>query len=148
MSKITFARNLKNRFLIRVDSVLEERDSIHLMFEYVDHDFVDFNLPENQSRKITLFEHLQELGKYFSNIGIRVELAKERIGLNSQGSLKYFMGLDFTWEDNPDESYLRYFYRNSINKLVEGQVDLEKYFHPGKTSREYGKDEESQEKEK
>ena len=55
MSKITFARNLKNRFLIRIDSVLEEYDCIHIQFEYVDHDFFDFNLPENQSRKIAVF---------------------------------------------------------------------------------------------
>ena len=124
ISKITFAKNLKNRFLIKMDSVLEETECIHILFEHVNHDFVDFNLPQNLFCNPTLLEQLQELGKYFSNIGIRVELKKEKIGMNTQGSLKYFMGLDFLWEENPDEYYLRCYYRNQINKLVDGEVNF------------------------
>ena len=56
------------------------------------------------------------------------------------------MGINFTWEDNPDESYLRYFYRNSISKLVDEEVNFEAYLRAGKTSRDHGRDEENQEK--
>ena len=35
LSKATFVKNLKNRYLIKVESVLEESDSIHILYEHV-----------------------------------------------------------------------------------------------------------------
>ena len=45
---------------------------------------------------------LREFGVYLSNIGVRILFNMERIVITGQDCLKYFMGLDFEWEDDPD----------------------------------------------
>ena len=116
LSKATFIRNLKSRYLIRVDSVLEESGCLHILYEHVFYDFPSFS---QQLGRVGVSEQLRGVSEYLGNIGIRVPLSKDRIGFTSQGQLKYFLGMDFEWEENPDEGYLRSFYVQSMQELME-----------------------------
>ena len=35
LAKANFLKNLKNRFLVKVDSIYEEENKLHIMYEYV-----------------------------------------------------------------------------------------------------------------
>ena len=110
LSKAAFIKNLKSRYLIKVDSVLEEAGCLHILYEHVIYNFSSFS---RQLGELGVSEQLRGLSEYLANIGIRVPLCQDRIGFTAQGQLKYFLGLDFEWEDNPDEMYLKNFYAHS-----------------------------------
>ena len=120
-SKATFIKNLKNRYLIKVQSILEEADCLHIMYEHVEHNFKYIHNCHDQHLKTNITQQLQGLGKYFSNIGVKAELTQNKIGMTAQGNLKYFMGLDFEWEDNPDENYLQCYYRATMSRLMDSE---------------------------
>ena len=85
---------------------MEEADCLHIMYEHVEFNFKHIHHCHDQRLKTTIVQQLEGLGKYFSNIGVKAELTQNKIGMTAEGNLKYFMGLDFEWEDNPDENYL------------------------------------------
>ena len=35
LAKANFLKNLKNKFLVKVDSIYEEEEKIHIMYEYI-----------------------------------------------------------------------------------------------------------------
>jgi hypothetical protein len=45
-------------------------------------------------------------------------MSVNKLGITETGIVKYFLGLDFEFEDNPDESYLRCYYRSNMNRLL------------------------------
>lgn len=49
---------------------------------------------------------MKQLTTYLSNIGVKINLIENRIGISETKMIKYFMGLDFQWEDSADENAL------------------------------------------
>ncbi len=49
---------------------------------------------------------MKQLTVYLSNIGVKIYLIENRIGISETGLIKYFIGLDFQWEDSSDENAL------------------------------------------
>jgi hypothetical protein len=85
---------------------LEEDDTIYVLYELVPNKLASC-LPSASTLLLNKIEaQMHEFGRFLSNIGVRVEFELERFGLTEQDTLKYFMGLDFNWEEDPDEEYL------------------------------------------
>ena len=62
MAKTTFIKNLRNRHLVRVESIMEEEDFIHILYEYI---------PESSNWKTQSIEsQLRQFTTYLSNIGV------------------------------------------------------------------------------
>lgn len=72
------------------------------MYEYVEIKFSSLIKGASLMLISKVHAQLREFGVYLSNIGVRILFNMERIGITGQDCLKYFMGLDFEWEDDPD----------------------------------------------
>ena len=57
---------------------------------------------------------MKSLGTYLANIGVRVLFAFDRLGFDSKNMVKFFMGLDFEWEREPEEDFLERFYESQV----------------------------------
>lgn len=64
-----------------------------------------------------IFEQLKNLANYLTNIGVKTTFDKNRIGVTHDYFVKYFLGLDFEWDNNDDETYLSSFYQGELYKI-------------------------------
>ena len=90
LSKATFMKNLRNQNLVRLESIQEKHSSIHLFYEYV-----HYKLPSDPSTRKSVAQQIYNLTIYLTNIGIKVTIEPQRIGINKNHMMKYFIGLDF-----------------------------------------------------
>lgn len=73
------------------------------MYEYVENKLINVLRDASLLLVNKIYAQLSEFGRYLSNIGVRIIFRVERIGVTAKECLKYFMGLDFDWEEDPDE---------------------------------------------
>lgn len=60
-----------------------------------------------------------ELIQYLSNIGVKIALSIDRMGYDdTKGHIKFFMGMDFQWDQSGDEDTLREYYEKEFNRYV------------------------------
>ena len=57
---------------------------------------------------------MHQLSTYLANIGVRILFSLDRVGIDSKGVVKYFMGLDFEWERDPEEDFLEQYYESQV----------------------------------
>ena len=51
-----------------------------------------------------IYEQLSSLTSYLVNIGVKAEIKKNRIGVTEHNFVKYFLGLDFIWDNSDEET--------------------------------------------
>ena len=98
MAKANFIKNLKNKYLVKVDSIYEEDDSIHIMYEYVSTNLKTALEHATVQTFYSIQEQIKNLSLYLSNIGVKALYTLDRLGLDSKRGVKFFIGLDFSWE--------------------------------------------------
>ena len=63
-------------------------------------------------------EDLRNIVDYLSNIGVRVEMSLRRMGYDERKfQVKFWMGMDFTWDETGDEESLREYYWEQYCRL-------------------------------
>jgi hypothetical protein len=105
-AKATFLRNLKNKYLIKVEGLLEEDDTVYVLYEVVPNKLEECLRGASALLLNKVAAQMHEFGRFLSNIGVRVRLELGRFGLTEGETLKYFIGLDFDWEEDPDQEDL------------------------------------------
>lgn len=72
LAKINFVKNLRNKHLVKIESLMEEPHSVQILYEHVHSKTV---ISSNQISSIVISQ-LQNLTRYLSNIGVRISLKK------------------------------------------------------------------------
>lgn len=118
LSKALFLKNLRNKYLVRVESVQQQEYNIYLFYEYIEcEDWT--NLHKSADALQNIQEQLGKLIVYLKNIGLQTQLLKNQIGVTQDGKLKFFMGLNFQFDHNEDENNLDTFYRQQFGALMD-----------------------------
>lgn len=52
-----------------------------------------------------------------ANIGVKTYLRSSKIGINEKEQLKYYLGIDFEWDNQKDDEFLNLFYQSELKKL-------------------------------
>ena len=67
-----------------------------------------------------MYEQIQKLAAYLSNIGVKSDLVLDRIGfVEAKQEIKYFMGLDFEWDQEGSEERLGEAYKEGLEIIYE-----------------------------
>lgn len=72
------------------------------MYEYIENKLSNVLKEASMLLINKIYAQLHEFGRYLSNIGVRILFNVDRMGFTAKECLKYFMGLDFEWEEDPD----------------------------------------------
>jgi hypothetical protein len=72
-AKANFIRNLKNKYLIKVEALLEEDNAVYVFYEVVPTQLKECLAGATTFLINKIASQMQEFGRFLSNIGVRVQ---------------------------------------------------------------------------
>lgn len=81
--------------MIKIESVLEEEDSIHFMFEYIPIKVETWISNINDQFIETFRDQLIKFSSFLANNAIKIHFQLKNIGMGQNYDAKYFLDLDF-----------------------------------------------------
>jgi len=93
--KVAILRRLKNEHMIKIESVLEEEETVHFMFEYVPIKLETWISNINDQFIENFRDQLIKFSSYLANNYIKIDFQLKNIGMDHNYGAKYFLDLDF-----------------------------------------------------
>ena len=95
LEKVGILRRLRNEHMIKIESVLEEEESIHFLFEYIPIKLETWISNINDEFIENFRDQLIKFSSFLANSNIRIEFKLKNIGMDQNYGAKYFLDLDF-----------------------------------------------------
>lgn len=117
LDRAYFFRRLNHNCIVRLDQVLEEEDSMHLLYEYVPIRMKTWIENINEKFIEAFCRQLIDLGEYLAKCCISVNLTLDNVGMDENYKPKYFLDLDFDLDEDYDKGTLKDNYHQQILNL-------------------------------
>ena len=95
IQKLSTLRKLKNENMIKIESVLEEDESVHLLFEYIPIKLETWISNINDQFIENFRDQLIKFSSFLANNAIKIQFQLRNIGMDQNYNAKYFMDLNF-----------------------------------------------------
>lgn len=95
LDKVNTLRKLKNEHMIKIESVLEEEESIHFLFEYIPIKLETWISNINDQFIENFRDQLIKFSSFLANNYIKIDFQLKNIGMDQNYGAKYFLDLNF-----------------------------------------------------
>jgi hypothetical protein len=122
MEKIAVLRKLKNEHMIEVESVLEEEESIHFLFDYVPIKLETWISNINDQFIENFRDQLIKFSSFLANNFVKTQFQLRNIGMDQNYRAKYFLGVNFDLLPNANREKLKSSYIREITTLFRPYI--------------------------
>lgn len=88
-------KKLNTEHMIKIESMLEEEDNLHFLFEYIPIKLETWISNINDQFIENFRDQLIKFSSYLANNLIKIDFQLKNIGMDQNYGAKYFLGIDF-----------------------------------------------------
>lgn len=122
LEKVNVLRRLKNEHMIKIESVLEEEESIHFLFEYIPIKLETWISNINDQFIENFRDQLIKFSSFLANNYIKIDFHLKNIGMDQNYGAKYFLDLDFQLDPSANREKLKSMYIREITNLFKPYI--------------------------
>jgi hypothetical protein len=122
LEKVNTLRRLKNEHMIKIESVLEEEESVHFLFEYIPIKLETWISNINDQFIENFRDQLIKFSAFLANNFIKIDFQLKNIGMDQNYGAKYFLDLDFTLDSSLNREKLKSMYIREITNLFKPYI--------------------------
>jgi hypothetical protein len=122
LEKVNILRRLRNEHMIRIESVLEEEESVHFLFEYIPIKLETWISNINDQFIENFRDQLIKFSAFLANNYIKIDFQLKNIGMDQNYGAKYFLDLDFALDSAINREKLKSIYIREITSLFKPYI--------------------------
>jgi hypothetical protein len=119
---VNILRRLRNEHMIRIESVLEEEESVHFLFEYIPIKLETWISNINDQFIENFRDQLIKFSAFLANNYIKIDFQLKNIGMDQNYGAKYFLDLDFALDSAINREKLKSIYIREITSLFKPYI--------------------------
>jgi hypothetical protein len=119
---VNILRRLRNEHMIKIESVLEEEESVHFLFEYIPIKLETWISNINDQFIENFRDQLIKFSAFLANNYIKIDFQLKNIGMDQNYGAKYFLDLDFALDTAINREKLKSIYIREITSLFKPYI--------------------------